>query len=201
MAIVYILSNPSFPDWYKIGFTTNLEDRVKRLSKSTSIPLPFEVFYACEVEDEKKVEKQIHDIFSKDRISAKREFFKVDPLIVKKTLEMVATNEVNLSQYTTSSAEELAENDLEIRLQSEFNFASAGISLGEEIHFSGNKAIRAEVFDQTRVKYENQIYDFDVLTKKILRDVMGIQRLQLAAPRWWEYQGDLLVTRKSKLSS
>ena len=97
---------------------------------------------------------------------------------------MVAINEVNLSQYKTSSEEELAENDLEIRLQNNFNFASAGISLGEVIYFSGNKTIRAEVFDQTRVRYEGQIFDFDVLTKKILKEVMGIQRLKLAAPRW-----------------
>lgn len=171
------------------------------MSKSTSIPLPFEVFYACEVEDEKKVEKHIHDIFSENRISEQREFFKVDPLIVKKILEMVAIKEVNLSKDDTPSEEELAENDLEIRLQSEFNFASAGISLGEIIYFSEDKTIRAEIFDQTKVKYEGQIYDFDVLTKQILKDVMGIQRLQLAAPRWWEFKGKSLVHLKKYLSS
>ena len=55
MAIVYILSNPSFPDWYKIGVTNDLDARVKKLSQSTSIPLPFECFFACEVSDAKNI--------------------------------------------------------------------------------------------------------------------------------------------------
>ena len=48
--IVYILTNQSMPDTIKIGITDDLESRMKQLD-NTSTPLPFECYYAVEVED------------------------------------------------------------------------------------------------------------------------------------------------------
>lgn len=48
--IIYVLTNEAMPGYVKIGKTTNnLEQRVRDLSASTSVPLPFTVFYACKV--------------------------------------------------------------------------------------------------------------------------------------------------------
>ena len=50
--IIYILTNEAMPGYVKIGKTANnLEQRVRDLSASTSVPLPFTVFYACKVND------------------------------------------------------------------------------------------------------------------------------------------------------
>ena len=54
--IVYILINQSMPDTIKIGITDNLERRMKR--DNTSTPLPFECYYAVEVQDAKVIEKK-----------------------------------------------------------------------------------------------------------------------------------------------
>ncbi|EKD33224.1 MAG: hypothetical protein ACD_76C00068G0021 [uncultured bacterium] len=48
--IIYILINEAMPGYVKIGRTTNLEQRIRSLD-TTSVPLPFECFYACTVKD------------------------------------------------------------------------------------------------------------------------------------------------------
>ena len=49
--IVYILTNEAMPGYVKIGMTNNsLLERMKQLDR-TNIPLPFECYYACEVEN------------------------------------------------------------------------------------------------------------------------------------------------------
>ena len=55
--IVYILTNQSMPDTIKIGITDDLESRMKQLD-NTSAPLPFECYYAVEVEDARAIEKK-----------------------------------------------------------------------------------------------------------------------------------------------
>ena len=45
------------PDTIKIGITDNLERRMKELD-NTSTPLPFECYYAVEVQDAKVIEKK-----------------------------------------------------------------------------------------------------------------------------------------------
>jgi hypothetical protein len=60
--IIYILTNEAMPDLVKIGYTNNsLEERLKQLDR-TNLPLPFEVYYACEVENAHKDEKWLHSI-------------------------------------------------------------------------------------------------------------------------------------------
>ncbi len=62
--IIYILTNEAMPGYVKIGkTTTSLEQRIKELSSSTSIPLPFTCFYACTVRNCDFVERQLHEAF------------------------------------------------------------------------------------------------------------------------------------------
>lgn len=77
------------PGYVKIGFTkSSLVDRVKGLD-NTSLPLPFECFYASTVEDCKKIKKLIHDIFLEQIVRNNREFFEVDPERIKSALKLV----------------------------------------------------------------------------------------------------------------
>ena len=39
--VIYILTNPSFPDYIKIGYAKNLERRLQQLNRSETIPLLF----------------------------------------------------------------------------------------------------------------------------------------------------------------
>ena len=86
--IIYILINEAMPGYVKIGKTsTSLEQRVRELSGSTSVPLPFTCFYACTVKDASFVERQLHDAFDNNRINPHREFFQISPERVVSPLE------------------------------------------------------------------------------------------------------------------
>ena len=74
---VYALSNETYPGLLKIGMTTiSPEERAKSLCTS-GVPTPFKVEWSVQVKDAPKVEKQIHDHFSKQRVNSAREFFKI----------------------------------------------------------------------------------------------------------------------------
>lgn len=82
---IYVLSNPSLPNKYKIGVTTrSINSRLKELN-NTSIPTPFKCEFYLYVKYPFRVEKQIHNYFSKYRINKNREFFDVNlDVIIKK---------------------------------------------------------------------------------------------------------------------
>ena len=62
----------------------------------TGVPLPFELFYACEVKDCQFVEKQHHDAFGDHRVSKSREFFRIAPERVRAVLSIAAVREIKL---------------------------------------------------------------------------------------------------------
>ena len=76
--IVYILTNQSMPDTIKVGITDNLDRRVRELD-NTSTPLPFECYYAVEVENASAIEKKIHEGLDDKRVRQNREFFNATP--------------------------------------------------------------------------------------------------------------------------
>jgi hypothetical protein len=66
--VVYVLTNVEMPGLVKIGITNGaVSDRVKGLD-NTSVPVPFECFYAAEVSDAAKVERAIHEAFDDHRV-------------------------------------------------------------------------------------------------------------------------------------
>jgi len=42
--VIYILTNPSFPEYVKIGYAKNLEQRLKQLNNSAAIPFAFRAY-------------------------------------------------------------------------------------------------------------------------------------------------------------
>ena len=77
--IVYVVTNEAMPGLTKIGCTTDdLAGRIRGLF-GTGVPLPFELLYACEVNDCRFVERQLHDAFGDHRLSKSREFFRIAP--------------------------------------------------------------------------------------------------------------------------
>lgn len=116
---IYCLSNPSMEGILKIGVTRNdVYDRIEQLSSTTSIPTKFNLEMAQEVQNPFKVEKLIHKKFDWCRVSANREFFRIDVDTVKNAFE-----EVTNPMHIWDKAYELLANgniDKDIRWHIEF---------------------------------------------------------------------------------
>jgi hypothetical protein len=85
-----VLSNPSIRG-LKIGRTSNgasgVKARIKEL-RTTGVPESFFCEYAILVEDSDSLEKELHSFLKEYRTSTNREFFNIDPLVVKLLLEV-----------------------------------------------------------------------------------------------------------------
>lgn len=58
---IYILTNPSFPQYVKIGYANDLESRLKQLNRSECIPYAFRV-YAYYIVPKRLTDTEIHKI-------------------------------------------------------------------------------------------------------------------------------------------
>lgn len=118
---IYILTNPSFPDYVKIGYSKNPNERVEKLNNSEAVPFAFRLYATYDVE-QKSVDKVLHRIIDKlnsdlrsvDNINDKvrvREFYLITPEDAYELLEDIAiisgTKErLHLYKPSTSEMEE-----------------------------------------------------------------------------------------------
>ncbi len=89
---VYLLSNPCFPEYIKIGMTSQTpEIRAQELSKETGVPWSFKVEYAVRTRRMGCLEKAMHERFLKYRLVVpelgRKEFFRINIEIGKLALE------------------------------------------------------------------------------------------------------------------
>jgi hypothetical protein len=112
---IYILSNPSIKG-VKIGRTgsgaAGVRARMKEL-QTTGVPEKFVCEYAALVENSSSLEKELHEFLSEYRTSSNREFFTMDPTVVKFLIEIKVnrktteiTSEVNQSHPNKTSPPE-----------------------------------------------------------------------------------------------
>jgi len=86
---VYILSNPSYGNLFKVGMTTkDPQVRADELSELTAVPTPFKVEYSVYVEHCSVTEVLTHKMLQERgyRISKNREFFNAPLKEIKKVI-------------------------------------------------------------------------------------------------------------------
>lgn len=59
--VIYILTNPSFPDYVKIGYADDVNKRLKELNRSECIPFAFRLFAYYEV-PQRLTDKKLHEL-------------------------------------------------------------------------------------------------------------------------------------------
>lgn len=90
---VYCLGNDCMPGVYKIGMTDRApSQRVLELSGATAAPVPFTLLCFGEVDNAISVERELHQLFAAGRVSAAREFFRVDYREISETLSGYANH-------------------------------------------------------------------------------------------------------------
>lgn len=193
--IIYVLTNEAMPGYVKIGRTSNnLEQRIKDLSASTSIPLPFTCFYACTVDNAQFVEHQLHDAFDNDRINPKREFFKIAPERVVSALKLAAIEEVTPKKDLVENKEDRQALINTRKIREKFNFDMAKIPVGSELIFSRNENARAKVIDNHFIEYNGKKMSLSKSAQAILGYDYGI-----AGTDYWTYEGETLDERRKKM--
>ena len=129
---IYILTNKSFhqSNWIKIGYSENVERRVKELS-NTSVPLPFEIYATYEIPKFEGVnpDKAIHDLIQRLnpelRISQNREFFEIEPWDAYELLRSIAIIHGRLDKLNRNDSNnfgaDIVEEDFEYTEEMLFN--------------------------------------------------------------------------------
>lgn len=92
---VYILTNPSMPGLVKIGKTTRDPERRAAELDQTGVPTPFQVEDSVFAPDCGELERHMHKVFDDCRVSAGREFFRIDADIASMQLDALHRRMVN----------------------------------------------------------------------------------------------------------
>ena len=199
MSIIYILTNQSMPGLIKIGKTeNNVTQRMSELF-NTSIPLPFECYYAARVKDNTAVEKSFHKAFEDFRLNPSREFFKMDPYKAKIILQLLAQEDVTPRDNPAIDVE--TEKALEkVSKSGKFNFMSFGIPPGATLYYVSDPLITCTVNDERTVNFQGQI----VSTSRaavLANASRGGSAKALSGPIWWLYEDETLSNRRERLGS
>ena len=80
------------PGLYKIGHTTKHPDeRAKEISRSTGVPIPFEVEWAFDCFDSDRLEAEVHKVLDSFRYSSNKEFFEISLNEAKETIRKLGS--------------------------------------------------------------------------------------------------------------
>ena len=154
LGIVYVLINPAFENYIKIGRTINLEQRLRSLD-NTSVPLPFRCVFAVEVEDENEVERLLHQAFADNRTRTTREFFEVDAHRVIAAMKLTRGRDV-------TPKDDIAEDEEGIRAIEKaarkprriYSLFDANLKIGDVLRYANNENITAEVTAEKKILFE-----------------------------------------------
>lgn len=191
--IIYVLINESMPGYVKIGRTNNLEQRIRSLD-TTSVPLPFECFYACTVRDSQFTERQLHDAFLDNRIRSSREFFEISPERVVSALRLAEINNITpKSDYVETEEDQQALNQARTK-RARFNFKMVEIPAGSELAFVSDQIKKAKVIDNRNVEYNGEI----ISLSRAAQQALGVE-WPAQGPIYWMYEGETLDERRRRM--
>ncbi|MBR5618378.1 MAG: GIY-YIG nuclease family protein [Clostridia bacterium] len=188
---IYILTNPSFPQYVKIGYATDVKQRLDELNRSSAVPFAFRVYATYEV-DSALSDKKLHTILDKlnpelrsmEEIDGRkriREFYAMTPEDAYSILEAIA--EINgykhrLKKWKATTAEQKDEamakkiNEAHQERMAPFAFSMCNIAIGEEIEFwrsaTEPSGIMCTVADDKHVEYDGQRWSLTALAKHLL---------------------------------
>lgn len=212
--VIYILTNPSFPEYVKIGYADDVQKRLKQLNKSECVPFAFRIYAVYEV-DSRLSDKKVHAIIDKlnpnlrsiEEFEGKprvREFYAMEAEDAYLILEAIA--EINgradkLKKMELTENEEKAEevaNEIETETQEKaenFSFTKCEIPVGAILQYINDPSITCTVVNERKVEYDNKEMYLTGLAKILLGKRVGI-----CGPRYFTYKGERLDEVRHRLN-
>ena len=204
--VIYILTNPSFPDYVKIGYADDIDKRLKQLNRSECIPFAFRVYATYEV-DSRLSDLKFHTIIDKlnpdlrsiDEFNGQkrvREFYAMKPEEAYAILEAMAeihdckdNLKLNVPSVVEAQEEQLAQEiDTESHEKAEnFSFSKCQIDIGEVIEYYDDPNIKCVVVSDRKVEYQGKEMSLTAAAKLI-----SGKKYSIAGPRFCKYKGEWL---------
>jgi hypothetical protein len=195
--IVYIFTNRGMPGLCKIGYTSrnDVKERAKELY-TTGVPYPFQIYYACQVVNGKKIEKTLHKLFDEQRVNDNREFFETEPEKVILALQLASPVDVTPRETEYLTTDEIKEiQNVEKKRLSNFTFEQANIPIGSILNFCRDPEITCTVYSDNTVIYNDQIMSLT----EAARNTGLIPYYELQGPKFWLYEDEPLTSRRKRI--
>lgn len=202
--VIYILTNPSFPQYIKIGYAHDIQKRLKQLNRSETIPYAFRVYAVYEV-DNALTDKELHKLIDTlnpdlrtietfDGKERMKEFYAMSAEDAYGLLECIAKISGTSSRLKRMEPEgheildeQLAKEDAEISRRGPFRFSQCGITPGSEIVFVDDNSVRPVVVDDRHIEYQGVTTSLSALAQKLKGFTHAVQ-----GTLWFSYQGEKL---------
>ena len=177
---IYILKNPSFPDYIKIGYADDVYSRLKTLNDKSAVPFAFRLYAYYKV-NHRLEDKTVHDIIdklnpslrAKDNIDGKerkREFFEMSAEDAYDLLHCIAKInglEDNLVLVEPTAKEMEDEDEATTKRKStqlpkmDWLIDHGIINIGDEVYLINHPEEIAIIEDSRNVRYRNQVMSFN----------------------------------------
>ena len=199
MGIVYVLSNPAFDNYVKVGRTIDLEQRLKQLD-NTSVPLPFRCVFAVEVDDEVAVERLVHQAFADVRVRTTREFFEIDAQRVIAALRLTNGIDVTPKADIAEDAESIAALERTVGKRKTYSFSDAQVDIGDTLTYSKDENITAVVVADRKIEFEGETVSVSKAALTLLHRE-GYTWKQANGWAYWMKNGGTLGERVARFST
>lgn len=217
IGVIYILTNPSFPDYVKIGYADDIEKRLQQLNRSECIPFAFRVYATYEV-NSRLSDVKIHAIIDKLNPNLRsienfnghkrvREFYAMSPEDAYSILEAIAeihgcADKLKLIPLNEDEieAEETAEDIEEQKKErlAPFSFSLCKIPIGATIEYCNRSdeksGLTCTVVDDHNVEYQGKKWSLSALAAMLMQSKWGV-----AGPRYFKYNGEWLNDIRKRL--
>lgn len=205
MGVIYILTNPSFPEYVKLGYADDIKKRLEQLNRSECTPFAFRVYATYEVSS-RLTDMKIHNVIDRlnpslrsiDNIDGKkrvREFYAMTKEEAYSILEAIAEiNGLEKNLHLVEPTEkEKKEEETARRILKNSDFYELGLKNGDVLLFVKNKNIKCSVISNKKVLYENKEYSLSALASELLdyKSVNGF--------RYFEFEGETLWDKRRKM--
>lgn len=217
--VIYILTNPSFPQYVKIGYASDLEQRLRQLSRAEALPYAFRAYATYET-DHRLTNKALHELI--DRLNPDlrtvetfngqkrtKEFFEMsaeDAYSIFEAIARISGTEDRLHRVS-STGEQLEEerNAEEVRehptRRAPFRFAMVGLGPGAVLTYVNDPSKTARVVDDKHVVYVDE-----ATVEEVTSTLSGLAEKfacigPLQGPRYFSYDGELLSDRRIRMET